>query len=109
MSSYKGLYVQRRSDNQIYNVQVEDPFGNELGLTPEVYINRQIEPPIDELPDNRSVSPVVLALHDWVRGKLVSGQALYKMHQFGFLVKDEKGRLFITPGGQQALQDNGLG
>lgn len=50
-SSYKGLYVQRLSDGTIHSVQVVDPGGNSIPLDPQTYIDRDVRPPIDELPD----------------------------------------------------------
>lgn len=50
-SSYKGLYVQRLSDGVIHSVQVVDPGGNSISLETQEYINRNVKPPIDELPD----------------------------------------------------------
>lgn len=51
MSSYVGLYVQRLNSGVIHGVQVRDPGGNELSLSPDDYVNRGIRPLIDELPD----------------------------------------------------------
>lgn len=50
-SSYKGLYVQRASDGVIHSVQVVDSGGNSIPLDPQIYIDREVEPPINELPD----------------------------------------------------------
>lgn len=50
-SSYKGLYVQRLSGGIIHSVQVVDPGGNSIPLDPQTYIDREVQPPIDELPD----------------------------------------------------------
>ncbi len=50
LSSYTGLYVQRLNDGTVYSVQVTDPYGNELPLNPQDYIDRGIQPPIDQLP-----------------------------------------------------------
>jgi len=50
-SSYKGLYVQRLSDGNIHGVQVVDSGGNSISLDPQTYIDRQVKPPIEELPD----------------------------------------------------------
>lgn len=117
MSSYTGLYVQRLSNGKIDSVQVVDPFGNSRPLDPETYIERQIEPPIEQLPDidgdkaaadEPKVSPVILALADWVKGKKVSDKALYRMQQFGFIYSDNNGDLQVTPSGVQTLRENGL-
>ncbi|MBI5918014.1 MAG: hypothetical protein HY849_01390 [Nitrosomonadales bacterium] len=51
MSSYTGLYVQRYEDGTIHGVQVADPFGNSLSLDPQDYIDREVKPPIELLPD----------------------------------------------------------
>ena len=50
-SSYKGLYVQRLSDGTIHSVQVVDTGGNSIPLNPDIYIQRGVEPPIEQLPD----------------------------------------------------------
>jgi hypothetical protein len=50
MSSYKGLYTQSVG-GQLFNVQVEAPGGHSIPLSPEVYVERGILPPIDQLPD----------------------------------------------------------
>ncbi|MFA7242410.1 MAG: hypothetical protein WC091_20035 [Sulfuricellaceae bacterium] len=117
MSSYTGLYVQRLSNGDIDSVQVVDPFGNSLPLAPETYIERQVSPPIDQLPDIKNykpasaepqISPVILALADWVKDRKVSDEALYRIQQFGFVYADEKGHLQLTPSGAQTLRENGL-
>ncbi|SES30053.1 hypothetical protein SAMN04487958_1132 [Vreelandella subterranea] len=56
-SSYKGLYVQRDERGEIISVQVVDTGGNSLPLDPEIYIEREVEPPIDELPDQANSNP----------------------------------------------------
>ena len=117
MSSYTGLYVQRLSNGEIASVQVDDPFGTSLPLEPQIYIKRQIKPPIEQLPDidgykaaaaEPKISPVILALADWVKGKKVSDEALHKMQQFGFIYPDNNGHLQLTPSGKQTLRENGL-
>jgi hypothetical protein len=50
-SSYTGLYVQRLSDGIIHNVQVVDTAGISIPLDPDTYIERDVKPPIDQLPD----------------------------------------------------------
>jgi hypothetical protein len=117
MSSYTGLYVQRLSNGEIDSVQVVDPLGSSLPLGPKTYIERQIKPPIEQLPDvdgykaaaaEPKVSPVILALADWVKGKKVSDEALYRMQQFCFIYPDNNGHLQLTPSGEQTLRENGL-
>lgn len=117
MSSYTGLYVQRLSNGEIHSVQVTDSFDNLLTLEPAVYIQRQINPPIAQLPDVNDfnptasaqvVSPVVLALAKWVNGEMVSDEALDLMQQFGFIYPGSVGHFQITPGGQEALSENDL-
>ncbi len=117
MSSYTGLYVQRLESGEIHGVQVVDPFGNSLSLEPEIYIQRQINPPINTLPNiddykagisKPKVSPIIIALVDWVNGKNVSEEALYRMQQFSFIFPDFNGVLKLTPYGEQTLRDNGL-
>lgn len=51
MSSYTGLYVQRLGSGVIHSVQVVDTAGNSIPLDPETYIERQVRPPIDDLPE----------------------------------------------------------
>jgi len=58
MSDYTGQYVQRLSNGKIDSVQVVDQFGNSLPLIAEIYIQRQIRPPIDQLPDTKDCIPV---------------------------------------------------
>lgn len=117
MSSYTGLYVQRLSNGKIDSVQVVDPSGNSLPLDPQTYIERQIKPPIEQLPDfddykaaaaEPKISPVILALADWVKGKKVSDEALYRMQQFSFIHTDNNGHLQLTLSGKQTLRENGL-
>lgn len=117
MSSYTGLYVQRLESGEIHGVQVVDHFGNSLSLEPEIYIQRQINPPINTLPNideykaeisKPKISPIIIALVDWVNGKSVSEEALYRMQQFGFIFPDFKGVIKLTPYGEQTLRDNGL-
>lgn len=116
MSSYTGLYVQRLSNGKIDSVQVVDPFGNSLPLDPETYIERQIKPSIEQLPDIDSykaaaepnISPVILALANWVKGQKISDEALYRMQQFSFVYPDKNGNLQLTPSGEQTLRKNGL-
>lgn len=50
-SSYKGLYVQHLSDGSIHSVQVVDTAGNSIPLDPETYAEREVQPPIDQLPN----------------------------------------------------------
>lgn len=51
VSSYKGLYVECDSNGQIHNVQVADPNGNSIPLNPSIYLERDVKPPMDSLPD----------------------------------------------------------
>lgn len=51
MTSYKGLYVQRLEDGTIFGVQVADSSGNSISLLPQTYIEREVCPPIESLPD----------------------------------------------------------
>lgn len=117
MSNYTGLYVQRLSNGKIDSVQVADPYGNSLPLDPEIYIQRQVKPSIEQRPDIQKykaaasepgISPVVLALANWIRREKVSDEALYRMQQFGFVHLDQNGHLRITQSGKQALRDSGL-
>lgn len=117
MSSYTGLYVQRLSNGEIASVQVVDPFGNSLSLEPEIYTERQIKPPIEQLPDMENykvvtekpqISPIILELANWVKGQTVSADTLYKIQQFGFIYPDGNGKLQLTPSGKQILQEKRL-
>lgn len=60
MSSYTGLYVQRSDNGDIHSVQVVDTGGNSLPLDPQTYIDRGIQPSIDQLPDQTNY-------HGWGR------------------------------------------
>lgn len=80
-------------------------------------IKRKVSPPIEQLSDEKDyhskapkkeISPVILALAEWVKGKAVSNENLHKMQQFGFIFPDQNGNLQLTPGGKQSLQDNNL-
>jgi hypothetical protein len=51
MSNYTGLYVQRYTNGIIHSVQVVDTDGNSIPLDPQLYIERGIFPPIEQLPD----------------------------------------------------------
>lgn len=51
MSDYRGLYVKRLATGEIFEVQVKDETGISLPLTLESYIQRKIDPPYKELPD----------------------------------------------------------
>ena len=50
-SSYRGVYVRRYSNGQIYNVQVATPQGNSSTFSLFDYQAREIYPPVDRLPD----------------------------------------------------------
>ena len=56
-SSYKGLYVQRLEGGSIYSVQVVDTGGNSIPLDPETYRQRDVQPPIERLPDLKDYDP----------------------------------------------------
>ena len=49
--AYTGIYVQRHADGTIYSVQVVDQFGHQIPLPPDDYSNREIQPPIETLPN----------------------------------------------------------
>ena len=51
MTLYKGICVFRLSSGAIFNVKVEDTAGNQLTISPDEYLRRGINPPIDQLPD----------------------------------------------------------
>lgn len=49
-SSYIGLYVNRYSNGQIHEVGVAAGV-NSILLSPETYLEREIQPPMESLPD----------------------------------------------------------
>lgn len=51
MSTTKGLYVQRLDNGEIHGVQVKDSAGNDRSVTPDVYVARGYEPPLESLPN----------------------------------------------------------
>jgi len=50
-SLYRGIYVQRYRNGEVHNVQVVSPGGHSMAITPEMYLAKEIEPPMDSLPD----------------------------------------------------------
>jgi hypothetical protein len=50
-SFYQGIYVQRYRNGEIHNVQVVSPGGHSMAITPEMYLTKEIEPPINSLPN----------------------------------------------------------
>lgn len=50
-SSYRGVYVQRDSQGNVWSVQVVDIGGVSIPLPPHEYIDKKCNPPIHELPD----------------------------------------------------------
>lgn len=50
MSSCKGIYVQR-FESSIRSVRVEDPLGCPFSISPQLYVNREFQPPLEHLPD----------------------------------------------------------
>ena len=50
-SSYMGLYVQRLSDGTIRSVQVRNPYGHSFAMDPDLYLARDVQPPMEQLPD----------------------------------------------------------
>jgi hypothetical protein len=50
-SFYQGIYVQRHRNGEIHNVQVLSPGGHSMAITPEVYLTKEVEPPMASLPD----------------------------------------------------------
>ena len=48
---YRGVYVQRLNNGQIYSVQVVAPGLILMTLPPREYAARGIQPPMDKLPD----------------------------------------------------------
>jgi hypothetical protein len=116
MTNHKGLYVKKLNNQKIEEVIICDPSGKLIALTPEKYIDHNLAPKIDELPDEREyksqqkseISPIIIALANWANGNLASPEETYRMQQFGFIYPDSQGILRITASGKQALKDNGL-
>lgn len=50
MSSYTGLCVTKTESGRVVGVQVIDTAGNEINISPETYVEREVRPLIDELP-----------------------------------------------------------
>lgn len=57
-TNYTGLYLHKLSDGTITDVQVVDPFGNDLPLSIEEYRRRGVQPPAESLPDQKSYKSV---------------------------------------------------
>lgn len=55
-TSYTGIYIQKTSDGLIHSAQVIAPGGHSLPLDPQVYIERNVQPPIDCLPTQEAFS-----------------------------------------------------
>jgi hypothetical protein len=49
-SFYQGIYVQRHPNGEIHSVQVVSPGGHSMAITPELYLTKEVEPPMDSLP-----------------------------------------------------------
>ncbi len=49
-SFYQGIYVQRHPNGEIHSVQVVSPGGHSVAITPELYLTKEVEPPMDSLP-----------------------------------------------------------
>lgn len=50
ISVYTGLYVQRLENGEVHSVQVKDISGNSQSLPKDQYIQKNIQPAIEELP-----------------------------------------------------------
>lgn len=50
-SSYRGLFIQKTADGLIHSVQVVDTAGISIPLDPNTYLQRDVHPPIETLPD----------------------------------------------------------
>jgi hypothetical protein len=57
MTSYKGMCVFRLGSGAIFNAKVEDAAGNQLTISPDDYLRRGVNPPIDQLPDCGDARP----------------------------------------------------
>lgn len=51
MQQYRGIAVQRLANGSIFNVVVKEANGHIVNFTPEDYVAREIQPPINTLPD----------------------------------------------------------
>lgn len=111
----KGQYVQYANNNIQEVVALCE--GNVLrAFTKEQYVENHLEPKIEDLPDKQNfqpeksddISPIILALLDWTKGKQINSETTYRMQQFGYVFPDSDGILRITPGGEQVLKSNGL-
>jgi len=56
-SSYTGLYVQRLGNGTIHSVQVVDTAGNSIPLNSDIYIERDVKPSIEQLPNQEDYNP----------------------------------------------------
>ena len=124
MSGYeKGLCVQRLSTGGIFSVRAVDTAGITIDLAPDVYINRGIQPNINQLPDIDDYQPepepepepepqiawFILALANWVKSKEATEEALYRMQQFGFIFPNpSSGEMELTTVGEETLREHGL-
>lgn len=118
MSSYTGLYVQRLN-GVIHSVQVKDSAGHSLSLKPQDYIDREIKPPINSLPDiaeyfttppeKPELSPRIYDLARWVKGEILPEELLRILLQMGFIfLNPVTGELELTPSGRQTLVEFGF-
>lgn len=111
----KGQYLQRVNDGAQEVIALCDG-GTLRAFTKEQYIENNLEPQIGDLPDKKSyqaqqtndVSPIILGLLDWTKGKLINSEMIYRLQQFSFIFPDNNGVLRITSAGKQALESNGL-
>lgn len=51
MTQYTGSCAARIATGEIINVHVVDATGNGMTLSPGEYVNRGVQPPLDQLPD----------------------------------------------------------
>lgn len=51
MQQYRGIAVQRLANGSIFNVVVKEANGHIVNFIPEDYVAREIQPPINTLPD----------------------------------------------------------
>ena len=56
MENYKGLFIQKLSNGEIFSVQVQDTHGHDIAINTLDYIIRGIKPDIKLLPDERTYS-----------------------------------------------------
>lgn len=92
-------------------MQVKASEGHSLPLNPEEYIQRQIKPPINTLPDvikyfanlpeRPEISPRIYDLARWDKGGILPAELLSILLQMGFIFPNPAtGESELTPAGK---------